>query len=1368
MSERNDMLIALVKEVLGPRNGSHEVMPEEDDPRTEFITGVLAPADAARQPDSIEEDVDEVIEETSSEEDQDTQGYVGTPGVFSPALDPKALPRSIGISFTVAASGNHPEAEVCATWARYYLTQAGWQREPASYLTGIVQLDAPSLSWDAGPGITLHLRSRVVTGGWRVSIFLVNATQVAGQYPGTSDYIFQPQIRVSCCAGSNLVPVRTRYDYQASSTGESLSDESSNEDLSLSLLYRSRSALARGHMCGVTWRAIDPERPYANGPTPPYAPFYWTDQDTIPVNLRSQFTPADVRTELVPCYPIQSPEMSWDNQFGQPPELRPGVLAETWDPDQLRAALQPLVAGYGNWLQRQQAAISNLDQVYQSTALANLQECALVAERMQEAIEILCQDDDVRLAFCFANKAIDLQALWKNPQAPLTWRPFQMAFILLNIPPLALPTHPARAVCDLLWFPTGGGKTEAYLGLAAFVLGLRRLRARNRDLSVDRTGGGVGVLSRYTLRLLTIQQFRRALGVITACEMLRVWNLNISGTPAGWRPRACHRGDPFLWGGLRFSAGLWVGGGVTPNNLFSIGPMPVPGGSGMMMIAGALDILQGASPDYMGPNQTLARNVQQAAGHLQVEGEPAQVTNCPCCRSILAVPEEGLGSGQHELHFVYRGGNVTQPNLSLLRPRPGVTIDNVHLTTHSDPDYHTLSIRFTVAARLYLSASQVDEWWYQTIAPTLGRNVELISVRPSRPGYFILLYPGGQNTHKPCDFDIYCPNPHCQLNQNVVWAEQVPLSRGRTGAGGQAVNQMMLGLSSISQTDGLPVVLQDRLEWQEVPQAFRVQNTQRKSTRIPIPALTVDDQVYHRCPSMVIATVDKFARLPFEPKAAALFGNVSHYHSRWGYYRAGCPPATDTPPTRYNEHPAVQNLHQDVTPFLSPDLILQDELHLIEGPLGSMVGIYETVIDLLAQRDEGDAIVIPKYIASTATVRQAQSQVHSLFNRQLVQFPPSGLSADDRFFAVDSEIHPLDDSQAGRLYVAVCAPGKGAQTPIVRIWSSLLQGAADLSAIAAPPAIDPFWTLVGYFNATRELAGALSLYRQDIPERMQYHAVAQVRVLDESRRLELSSRASSTNLPILLQKLELPIPQAQDAVFATSMFGTGVDIDRLSLMVVHGQPKTTASYIQATGRVGRKASGLVVTFFRASRPRDLDHYEFFTGYHRALYRHVEPVTVAPFSPRARERALGPLAVALLRQARSLPGGILVNPEWRIQQRAGSEFYSMAHRMAQHRFDAEVDLIPRLFEDRAIVQPEGRRPAITATQIETSSELDRWHSIASHHPHVDQFVYNEPAMIRLPQRHVVLGDSQHHRRFDEAFENAPQSLREVEETTGFKA
>src|SRR5579875_1560811 len=252
----------------------------------------------------------------------------------------------------------------------------------------------------------------------------------------------------------------------------------------------------------------------------------------------------------------------------------------------------------------------------------------------------------------------------------------------------------------------------------------------------------------------------------------------------------------------------------------------------------------------------------------------------------------------------------------------------------------------------------------------------------------------------------------------------------------------------------------------------------------------------------------------------------------------------------------------------------------------------------------------------------------------------------------------------------------------------------------------------------------------------------------------------------MLEQLKEEAPDAQDVVFATSMFGTGVDIDRLGLIAVHGQPKTTASYIQATGRVGRQGGGLVVTFFRASRPRDLDHYEFFTGYHRALYRHVEPITVAPFSPRARERGLGPLSVILLRQARQL-NSQSVNRDWRVQQRLSGGYFAQACRMGSHRYDTEVQAIPNLLENRASHQPVGRRPPGMVTAQETESELDRWAALARQTPDHDRFVYYESALLRTPQRDVVLGDA-HHRALGlgEAYENAPQSLREVEETTGF--
>lgn len=1366
MAERDYILIALVKEVLGPRNGNNEVLPEDQNPRDEYITGVLAPAKAPASLDNIEGETDDFAEEVSSEEDQDTQGYVVVPGVFSPALNPKELPRSIGLSFTVEAENGKPQLEICATWARYQLTQQGWQRHPAVFLTGPVSVTQNN-RWPAETGVLLQLRVRSLPGrAYRVSIFLVNITNIPdNSRADTPDYLFQPQIRVHCCPGTKLVPVQITSNGQATTATPG---SMAAEDGSLNLLYRERTAYARGHLCGVTWREIDPERPHPSLASPPVAPFVWTDAALISSTDQQKFSPADVRTELVPCYPIETPEMGWPVQYGASPTLDPELLAETWQPNDIRHSLQPLVDGYRAWLNGQQQLVPTLSAVQQPVAQEHLRQCRMAADRMQQAIDILAGDEEVRLAFCFANKAMALQSRWARGRS-LHWRPFQLAFILLNIPALVDPLHPDRRTCDLLWFPTGGGKTEAYLGLAAFTLALRRRRGSHQQRGHN-TGAGVGVFSRYTLRLLTIQQFRRALGVITACEFLRVYHLDTPGALTGWRPKDCPHKEKFIWGGLRFSVGLWVGGNVTPNNMLSVGPIPAPGG--FIWYVGALDSLQGVtSSGYDGPDQKLQKLSQQAR-HREVSGEAAQILNCPCCQSILAVPDEGLDAGQHTLHFVIQGGRTTAPLLNALKPAGlPVTIDAVSYTSHTMPDYRTLSLTVTIPPDTALRARQIDEWWYQTLAPALGNNATLLSARPARPGYFILTYRTARNTTIAYDFDIYCPNPKCELNQHA-WAEVVPLSTEETGISPRSSSQMSLGFGATDDVGDLPVISQ--MQWQAVLPVFQKASKRPVSGRIPIPACTVDDQVYHRCPSLVIATVDKFARLAFEPKAASLFGNVNHYHSRWGYYRDGSPPSWGgNLPQQYQPHPPDfakgKVLHVPVQPFAPPDLILQDELHLIEGPLGSMVGLYETAVDLLCQYQLNSQTVVPKYVASTATVRQAESQVQALFDRRLAQFPPSAISADDRFFARDHEVHPLDSQQPGRLYVAICAPGKGAQTPIVRIWSALLQSVYDHWQQNPAPDLDRFWTLVGYFNAIRELAGALSLYRQDIPERMSFRAGNNARPIPEDRRIELSSRRSSLELPGLLKRLgDMLAPDALDAVLATSMFGTGVDVDRLGLMVVHGQPKTTASYIQATGRVGRQGGGLIVTFFRASRPRDLDHYEFFTGYHRALYRYVEPITVAPYSPRARERGLGPLAVILLRHGQEIEGRP-VAPEWRVQQRLSGAYFSQADWMGTHRNAPEVDIIPELLERRAGQQPAGRRPDTNATAAEAGSELDRWASLARQHAGSDTFVYYEPTLFKPPERHVVLGDAQHRfQGYDEAYENAPQSLREVEETTGFKS
>ena len=1369
MNERQHIVAALVREVLGPRNGPREEMPADRDPRNEYITGILGPSTGS--PWTVDGEMEPELGVPASESDADEgeagddQG--GAPVTLSSALDPRALPRSIGLTFVVA-SETSPGFDVCCTWGTYQeLTEGGWKRIPEHVVV-------------AGVGVEENSRSRVLArrgdvelwmrtsrpdgaldGAVRVSLFLVNAAEHAGEgSPHTTQLVFQPQIRVQCGEGTHLLPVRDRVTDEDEASLEKESYKA--EQKTLSLMYRTQSGYARGHMCSATWRTVDPEVTWQATPEPADVPFVWIDGETLEPGERQHFSPAAVRTDLVPLSLVLSPDLSWPDSFGQAPILEAAVLAELWDANELADALRPLTEGYGAWIDQEDRALERLSSSERELAARNVVHCRLTLERMESGLSILHDDPDVRLAFCFANKAMALQTSWRGRR--LEWRPFQLAFILLNIPAMADPTCEDRGICDLLWVPTGGGKTEAYLGLVAFTIGLRRLRARSGRSKMG--GAGVAVLSRYTLRLLTIQQFRRALSVVTACEYLRVDGLDRPGGPVGWRPSGCVRTESPLWGGVRFAAGLWVGGNAAPNHMHST---PVwEGGRPVRFMAGAIDILKGVTNGgYEGPDARLKDSIQPFARNVTVEGEPAQVLSCPCCGAVLAVPHQGLSTGVHGLHFVYSGGGASET--AAVEPPPdveGVSIEDWGITEHDAPRFKTLSLRVRVAEGVTLSSEEIDRWWWESLAPALGGAV-LEAARPSRPGYFILSFGNTQGNRRACDFDIYCPNPRCELNQHA-WAEQVPLSRNESGVPQDgSASASSTGIGATRTTAALPV--EEGFQYQAVPAPFQLGRGRPVSRRIPIPGLTVDDQVYHRCPSLVVATADKFARLAYEPKAASLFGYVTHYHSRGGYYREGAPPNIAGDPGKGRDHPPGYGrgrvLHVHVPCLAPPDLVIQDELHLLEGPLGSMAGLYEAAIDLLCEGTEGGGsrAVRPKYVASTATARQAATQIRALFDRELCQFPSWGTSAGDRFFSRDPDGQALDRHAPGRLYLGICAPGKGAQTPVVRIWASLLQKAYEVWKQSPDGPSDSFYTLVGYFNAIRELAGARTLYDQDIPDRMR-NARAPERPGQPKEPVELSSSQSSTELPGMLEKLAVPAPDAPDAVLATSMFGTGVDVDRLGLMVVHGQPKTSASYIQATGRVGRQHGGLVVCFLRASRARDLDHYEFFVGYHRALYRHVEPVTVAPFSPRARERALGILAVILLRQACSI-GGHRVSPNWMRDRRQGEGPTIGPLRMASCREDDEVRALPSLLEARAKRQPAGRIPVDGAVEREMAQHLDRWKLVAQRHLADKYLVYWEPSIQDRPTQNVVLGDPQHEvAQLDQVIRNAQQSLREVEATT----
>lgn len=367
-----------------------------------------------------------------------------------------------------------------------------------------------------------------------------------------------------------------------------------------------------------------------------------------------------------------------------------------------------------------------------------------------------------------------------------------------------------------------------------------------------------------------------------------------------------------------------------------------------------------------------------------------------------------------------------------------------------------------------------------------------------------------------------------------------------------------------------------------------------------LPVFVVDEDIYDAPPSLIIGTVDKFAMLAWREQAGSIFG-------------LGGAAANDP-----------------------PDLIIQDELHLIAGPLGSVVGLYEGVIDLLASRNGRG----PKIVASTATIRRARNQCRSLYDRDVFQFPPPGLDIADSFFACENA------ESAGRTYVGVFASAVPSfVTAQVRTMSAVLQGCRSipLPSGAEEKTRDPYWTVIQYFNSLRELGHAATLVEADIPEYM-WAIASRSRIPKELCRtigspVELTSRRSAQEIPEILERLNITYPRLGkdsprplDTLLATNMISVGVDVDRLGIMTIVGQPKTTSEYIQASSRVGRSkdAPGLVVTLLNPSKPRDRSHFEHFRAYHQAFYRHVEPTSVTPYSIPVIERALHAVLVIAAR------------------------------------------------------------------------------------------------------------------------------------------
>ena len=399
-----------------------------------------------------------------------------------------------------------------------------------------------------------------------------------------------------------------------------------------------------------------------------------------------------------------------------------------------------------------------------------------------------------------------------------------------------------------------------------------------------------------------------------------------------------------------------------------------------------------------------------------------------------------------------------------------------------------------------------------------------------------------------------------------------------------------------------------------------------------LPVYIIDEDIYQQTPSLLIGTVDKFAQLTWRSEVRTLFG--------------------------INEKGG-----RDISP---PGLIIQDELHLISGPLGTMVGLYEPLIEDLCTDKRIQPQVKPRIVCSTATIRRYKEQAKALYGRdKTLLFPPTGLEAEDSFFSVYAREQEPDKDKKGQLkpgrkYVGIMAPGLGSlQTLQARLFTSLLQapeflpGRQNETSDYPVNARDPWWTLLVFYNSLRELGGGLTLFQSDIPDywreiQKRYGKNFPFRYLNKIE--ELTSRLKNEEVPDAIRKLEVTADSGKekpvDACIASSIIEVGIDIDRLSMMCIVGQPKTTAQYIQVSGRVGRRwqeRPGLVCTLYSPAKPRDRSHYEHFRSYHQKLYAQVEPTSVTPFSEPALDRALHAVMTGFARQYINLETGDSPSP-----------------------------------------------------------------------------------------------------------------------------
>lgn len=483
-----------------------------------------------------------------------------------------------------------------------------------------------------------------------------------------------------------------------------------------------------------------------------------------------------------------------------------------------------------------------------------------------------------------------------------------------------------------------------------------------------------------------------------------------------------------------------------------------------------------------------------------------------------------------------------------------------------------------------------------------------------------------------------------------------------------------------------------------------------------LPIQIVDEELYANPPTLLFGTVDKFAMLPWKKDIGAFFG-------------VG-------------------------TANRPPELIIQDELHLISGPLGTMVGLYETAIDLIC-REKG---IPTKVVASTATIRKAKEQCSALYDREVAQFPHPALDAEDSFFARESVI---DHSKGvfGRKYIGLMPSGKTKAMMEIRSIAALLQ---TINVMDLPDDIkDKYWTLTVYFNSLKDLGKCTTLVEDDVKDfikRIAYRTGTSRDARMISRSDELTSRVSTTELNETLDKLEkLTYSKenrenkryASNVLLATNMISVGIDVARLNVMLLVGQPKLTSEYIQASSRVGRSFPGVAFAMYDGSKSRDRSHYEQFKAYHESFYKYVEPTGATPFSKPARDRALHAVIIALMRMLE----------ESLANESGAAEFTREKY---QTRIDQIKQAIVKRNESIILRLDANMNPDSNQVANEIDTYLEQWEHLAEDYDE-EHFSYGEKYMVKPPEEsYGRLLKSYNSAPYDKAFDTMT-SMRNVDST-----